>query len=326
MNCPRSASVGGGCVVLVGCWLLAGNLAIGQDASVKPATDPAFSKYVDFQMLAQAWNEKNAGLLTDIALQLAEAERVLLRRNKDLSSDQVFAMALKIAKERHDHDALKRLATVLEANKKGELAADAALALKFGAKTRSYDPALIFQVDQGNPASFFILQGTLDEIRSAKIEQNRAALEDIIKRVPELARLSEAQRKALLKEAQAAVLALPASASEIDPAAAALNKLSMESRNPGRGGGGPSYRPPSRPTYRPPSPPAYRPRPPSPPVAHRRPSPPPATTPNRPVLLSQTQYGRQHGHSSPPPPVVTRPATGQATTRPYFTNNKPKAA
>lgn len=333
MNCSRFTSVAGGWVVLLSCWLLAATPALGQDAPPKPGAntrDPAFSKYVDFDLLAQAWNEKNAGLLTDVALQFAEGERVLLRRNKDISSDQVFAMALKIAKERHDNDVLMRLATVLEVNKKADLAADAALALKLVAKTRSYDPALVFHADQGNPAVFFILQGTLDEIRSAKIEGNRATLDDIVKRIPELTRLSEVQRKALLKEAQAAVLALPTSATDIDPAAAALNKLTMESRNPGRGGRSsyrpppprPTYHPPSRPTYRPPPPPprpTYRP----PAVAHRPPPPPSGSTQNRPVLLSQTQYGRQHSHSTPPPPVVTRPSTGQPTTRPYFTSNKP---
>src|SRR5690349_11388462 len=42
-------------------------------------TDPAFDKYVDISLLGRAWSSKDSALLTDIALQLAEGERVLMR-------------------------------------------------------------------------------------------------------------------------------------------------------------------------------------------------------------------------------------------------------
>src|SRR5438034_1860067 len=118
MNCARLIWPGGVWAVLLGFLLLAAP-AWAQDPPA--VNDPAFDKYVDLDLLARAWNEKNAEMLTDIALQLVEGERVLLRPHKAVSADLVFAMAVKIAKEKYDNDNLKRLSKVLEASKKSEL-------------------------------------------------------------------------------------------------------------------------------------------------------------------------------------------------------------
>src|SRR5438309_1123415 len=43
-----------------------------------PLQESAFERYVDLRLLGQALSSQNPGLLCDVALQLAEGERVLL--------------------------------------------------------------------------------------------------------------------------------------------------------------------------------------------------------------------------------------------------------
>ena len=200
-------------------------------------SDPAYERYVDLALLSAAWEEKNAELLTDVALQLAEGERVLLRPHKGITSDQVFSAAVRVGAERKDKAILARLTKILTTLGKAELAAEAKLAGQLADKSRAFDPALNVPVEGTPVVVFLLLKDTVEAIKSTKVGRNTKGLEAIVKEIPKMTELSEAQRKALLKLAKEAQANLPKDAKEVDPIASALAKLSDESRKPGGGAG-----------------------------------------------------------------------------------------
>ena len=55
--------------------------------------DPAFDRYIDLALLCKAWNEKDASALADVALQVREGERILLRPYRGFSSQQLLQEA-----------------------------------------------------------------------------------------------------------------------------------------------------------------------------------------------------------------------------------------
>ncbi len=100
-------------------------------------SDPGFDKYVDYKLLTEASLSLNADALTDVALQLREGERVLLRSHKSLKPAALADAALKVAVDRGDAAAIDRLAKVAEAWKDEELAARVKLSKQLAAKPRA---------------------------------------------------------------------------------------------------------------------------------------------------------------------------------------------
>src|SRR5262245_61010621 len=80
--------------------------------------DPAFERYVDMEALAEAWEDRDAEALTDIGLQLAEGERVLLRSHKGITAEQVLTVAARLAADQRDKKTLQRLSRAAEAQKR----------------------------------------------------------------------------------------------------------------------------------------------------------------------------------------------------------------
>ena len=78
--------------------------------------DEDFAKHVDLRMLGVAWQTLDAKLMTDVALQLREAERVLGRKHPKITSDQVLKLAGKAAADSDDKATLERLARVAQAS------------------------------------------------------------------------------------------------------------------------------------------------------------------------------------------------------------------
>jgi hypothetical protein len=256
--------------------------------------DPAFARYVDLDLLASAWEQKDPELLTDLGLQLLEGERVLLRSHKAISADQVFAMAVKVAGEKRDVADLKRLAATFEKTKKTELADEAAQALRLASEKRGVDPALTVQIDQVSPAVFLAMQALLDELNAAKASGNRSALDAVMKRAAEAKVLSEAQRRSLVKMAAEARDSLPEK-EDVNPAQAAMNKLLADSRAPQRGGSAPARQP--APVHHNPPPAPVHHNPPPAPVHH---NPPPIPVHHNPPPIPVH-------HNPPPIPVHHNP-------------------
>ena len=73
--------------------------------------DSSFDRYVDVMLAGQAVKAMDAGLLTDVALQLASAERILLRQHKAITSDDLLQLAIRIASANRDHQTLGRIKT-----------------------------------------------------------------------------------------------------------------------------------------------------------------------------------------------------------------------
>jgi hypothetical protein len=193
-------------------------------------SDPAFDRYVDLNLLARAWADKNAALLADLGLQLAEGERILFRPHRAVSADQVLTMAIKLAAEKREAATLARLSKALEAQRKADLAGQAAAAHKLASVSRAPDNALKVQAGGMRPEIFLLVRDTLASITAAKVAGDRETLDIIIDLTPTMKRVPEAQRKYLLKVATEARNSLPKDATGLDPAAEALDKLLDDTR------------------------------------------------------------------------------------------------
>jgi hypothetical protein len=198
--------------------------------------DPAFERYLNLGLLSRAWADKDASLLADIGLLLAEGERVLFRSHKAISADQVLSMAAKIAAEKKDTKTLGRLAKALEVHNKPDLAKQVAASLKLGSVSRAPDPALAISAEKMAPEIFLLFRDTLESITAAKVVGDGESLDIIIQLTPQMTRMPESQRKYLIKVATEARAALPGDGKALDPTAESLDKLLEESRGPGKSG------------------------------------------------------------------------------------------
>jgi hypothetical protein len=202
--------------------------------ALRASDDPALDRYLDVELLDRAWSDKNAPLLADVGLQLAEGERVLFRAHQALTADQVLAMATRTAVERRDAKTLARLTKAAESLNKAELRAQTSGALRLASASRDADPALALPADKTSPEEFLLMRDTLERIVDAKVMGDAESLNILIQLAPKMDDLTEAQRKNLVKTATAARDSLPKDAG-IDPGAAAINKLLDEARSPREG-------------------------------------------------------------------------------------------
>ncbi len=141
--------------------------------------DRPFDTYVSPWLIVKAFHQQDAGLLTDVALQLAEGERVLLRERKGISAKQALNLALRAAMEKQDEDALARWAKAAEITKNEELAARIAEADKLAAVTRSEGSGLLIPVDEVDPQQYALLHQCVQTIRLAKLTGDARVLDDI---------------------------------------------------------------------------------------------------------------------------------------------------
>lgn len=86
--------------------------------------DTAFEQYVNPKLFEECLQSLSPALLTDVALQLAEGERVLLRTCDGLTADQMARFAVEIAKQQGDKVSLERLAKSAKQRGASELAAE----------------------------------------------------------------------------------------------------------------------------------------------------------------------------------------------------------
>ena len=221
--------------------LLAALLVLTSSLAVRASDDPAFDRYLDLELLDRAWSDKNAPLLADVGLQLAEGERVLFRSHKDVTADQVLAMATRTAVERRDAKTLARLTKAAESLNKAELRAQASGALRLASASRDADASFALSADKTSPEEFLLIRDTLERIVDAKVMGDVESLNILIQLAPKMEDLTEAQRKVIVKTATAARDSLPKDAG-IDPAAAAITKLLDEARSPREGRRGPAIR------------------------------------------------------------------------------------
>ncbi len=197
-------------------------------AKLEDTGDPAFERYVDLALAGKAWADLDARLLTDVALQLAEGERILLRSHKAFSADKVLEKAAHVAIGKKDKAALERLAKVLEKRDLPALKAQVSAAMKLAASSRTVDPAMLISVEQTSPQAFAAYQRWMLDIQATRLSGDRAALDEVEKSVSRFEGLAPAMRDAILKRLSEARSAIPKDAKP-DATAEALAKLATGS-------------------------------------------------------------------------------------------------
>lgn len=143
--------------------------------------DPAFEAYVSRDLLQQATGSTNPELLTDVALQLAEGERVLMRSHLGVSSEEVLRLAYRLATEEATKARLKKAAE--KAEKKNLLDEFA----KIDQESKSSMAAISvpkFSIEENTQAEVATKDIT-EDIEKAVLLQDRAILSDVESKLEE---------------------------------------------------------------------------------------------------------------------------------------------
>lgn len=172
-------------------------------ASSIDLADPAFARYVDLNLLGQAWEQLDASLLTDCALQLAEGERILMRSHKAITAQQVLELATKIAAEKNDKSTLDRLANVAAATKNTAAAEQIAAAKKLAGVSRKVEAAPTVPATDTNPDQLALYQEAINGAKAATVAADVSYFDNLEAALNDkeciLVRLSDTQRKYLTK-------------------------------------------------------------------------------------------------------------------------------
>lgn len=187
--------------------------------------DPAFERHVDLVQLGEALNSGDAARLTDLALQLAEGERILLRPHKGITAEAVLKLALKAAADRKDKATLERLGKAVQAPGREGLREPYELAVKLAASPRRTGPTIA--VDQMDPTAIVVFRSYLDQIRSAKNLGDRETLRSLEEGVRGLTELDVKLRGHLTSLINEAKQGLP---EQPDPELDVMRRLALASR------------------------------------------------------------------------------------------------
>ncbi len=139
--------------------------------------DAAFDIYVNPHHIGHAWYSADAALMTDVALQLAEGERILVRSRKGLSAKEAFEVAVRVATERQDKVALERIAKYAALAKNSELAASAAAAQKLASVSRDTTYRMLVDPEKIELKHYGLMHDCIGQIRMAKIAGNVRSLD-----------------------------------------------------------------------------------------------------------------------------------------------------
>lgn len=173
--------------------------AVEYDYPTIPAEldDPAFDQYVDISLLELAWTDLDAELLTDVALQLAAGEKVLMRSHRAGSAEDLLKLAASVAAKDRNKDAVARIGKAADALGYDGLKAQVASAEKIAGASRKAEPALNVPVDQATPADFADFKDMLQDIKGAEVLGDREALEEMDAALEELEGVSDERRQYL---------------------------------------------------------------------------------------------------------------------------------
>ncbi len=210
-------------------------------AALEAPLDPAFAKYVDIDLLIDAWSDLDPALMTDVALQLAEGERVLLRPHKAGSAADLLALAARLAGKNNDQATLARIGKAAELLASEEVADQVASAAKLAGASRADEPALSVSVAAANVDDIAFYSGAVQGIRAAELVGDVEAITDIQENVDSFKGLT-AQQKEYLKTIAGNAIESSGDVGDSNSVAASLRKLSGTSRGgfyiglPGGGG------------------------------------------------------------------------------------------
>lgn len=152
--------------------------AASDDGGLAAVSDPVFERYVSMDLLRRAWEERDPQLLTDVALELAEGERILLRSHKAISADQLLQITIHTAARAGDREALKRLREVVQGRSDG-LQKQLASALALAGKSRANGPAVQVSLD-ASVEQLEATQALARQIKAAQLRGDRDALQTLL--------------------------------------------------------------------------------------------------------------------------------------------------
>jgi len=165
------------------------SLAAEREKTVPDISDPAFDVYVQPALIGQAYAAGDAALLTDVALQLAEGERVLLRSRKGITSAQIVQLAVNAAGQKQDKRSLQRLAKFAELRGDKQLAGQVAAAEKLAAVSRDTTSRMMVPIEVMEVEDFARLRYCVQKIDQARLTGDSRCLialhEDIQSCIPD---------------------------------------------------------------------------------------------------------------------------------------------
>ena len=204
--------------------------------------DPAFDRFVDLEMLADAWVFLDARVLADCGFQLAEGERILMRPHRKLTAQAVLEMAMIIAADQHDTETLNRIAAYATSKNEVELAAKVASAKKLAGIERSAGPTLMVDAFTSPLSKILICKEIVTMTDKARLVGDKEFLESLIAAVPESDELKEVFSESEIQNLKVYVETALQNVAQLETKEAvtteALDKLAGESRHDGHHGGG----------------------------------------------------------------------------------------
>lgn len=167
--------------------------------------DPAYDTYVNSELLRTALMDRNAPQLLDVALQFVQAEKILLRPHRAVSSEKVLRMAFTLARDVGDKETLARLEQSLAALPYPKLKAEVAVAKKLAAGSRSIStselPKSVLEKNATYIYEYLEFQG---QIEAAEVIGDRKRIDQLAKQITENQLLTKEDKAALTKKAAVA--------------------------------------------------------------------------------------------------------------------------
>jgi len=151
-------------------------LAIERMEASPDVSDPAFDVYVSPTTIGRAYGRVDPALLTDVALQLAEGERVMLRSRKAITFKQAFQLAVNAARHDGDQTSLARLEKFATLQQDKDLETQIVAARKLAAVSRDTTDRLIVAVEDVTVEDYKRLRNCLQVIDQARLTSDSRAL------------------------------------------------------------------------------------------------------------------------------------------------------
>jgi hypothetical protein len=158
--------------------------------------DNAFDSLIDLLLIRQAINKRDAVLLTDAALQLREAERVLMRAHPAITSTEILEVAFRLAIESRDDATLDRLERFARQHKMAAFGQRLA-ARKPTGEARSNDPPMLIRVEEISAEACNEYHAIIAEIKAASYCGDRKALKSIEEQLDAASALTASQKEDL---------------------------------------------------------------------------------------------------------------------------------
>jgi hypothetical protein len=174
--------------------------ASGDPPCVIPADldDPAFAQHTNVLLLGVAWDNQDPALMTDVGLQLAEGERILMRPHRAIRSDRVLELAANLAGDRHDKATLARLARVANVRRDKRLKE---LVVRMAAESEKPDThPIAHAIEDITPSALEAHRAAIRRIRAARYAGSVEGLDKLDKYFDELPYLHKAQQDHIDKE------------------------------------------------------------------------------------------------------------------------------